>query len=196
MAIRLVWDKQPGEARRATAARLSWGMADYQASNQLIAAVTRAFAEGRQLDVGRLLAPELDDGGATTVDLERIAKEAGVALRTVRYALQAYRLATRIGLSPLEVEQIGWTKFALVTSGAREDMTKADVLAICEGRTVAEVRAAVAGMAGSIKGVTFSLNKTQRRALEAALIRHGAVRMGRGLSGKEAALMKMVFKTT
>ena len=69
-------------------------------------------------------------------------------------------------------------------------------MAMCEGRTVAEVRAASAGVVGSIKVVAFNLNKSQRRELEAALIRHGAVRVGRGLVGKEAALMKMISKST
>jgi hypothetical protein len=154
--------------------------------------VRQALADGRQLEAGRLLANELDKGGATTVDLEHIAKKAGTSLRTIRYAVQAYRFATRVGLSESDIDRIGWTKFAVVTSGASDDMTKDDVMAMCEGRTVAEVRAAVAGIAGSVKVVTFSLNKSQRRELETALIRHGAVRVGRGLAGKEAALMRML----
>ncbi|MEK7994572.1 MAG: hypothetical protein AAB403_12280 [Planctomycetota bacterium] len=167
-------------------------MPEYKATHSVIEAVRQALADGRQLAAGRVLAGELDSGGATTVDLEKIAEQADTSLRTIRYAVQTYRFATRVGLSESDMERIGWTKLAVVTSGASDDMTKEDVIAMCEGRTVTELRAVVAGIAGSVKVVTFSLNKSQRRELEAALIRHGAVRVGRGLTGKEAALMKIV----
>jgi len=181
-------------------------MVEYEATSTVIEAVRQALAGGRQLDAGRLLAAELDNGGATTVDLKQIATQADTSLRTIRYAIQAYRFATRAGLSKTDRARIGWTKLAVVASGASGDMTKADVMAMCEGRTVAEVRVelvrrgrvrrslrlGMAGVASSIKVVTFSLNKSQRRELEAALIRHGAARVGRRLTGREAALMKIV----
>lgn len=169
-------------------------MADYKATDRVIEAVRRALGGDRQFELGRLLVAEADKRGAKTADLRRIAEQAGASLRTIQYAVKVYRFAARVGLSEADVAQIGRTKLALVTSGIGGDHTKDAVMALCEGRSVAGVRAAVAGLTGSITVVPFALNKTQRQQLEAALIRHGAVRKGRGLSGKEAALMKIVSK--
>jgi hypothetical protein len=54
----------------------------------------------------------------------------------------------------------------------------------------------VSGRAGAVKMVVFTLNKSQRTMLEAALVRFGARRSGRSLLDKEEALMKLVEKAT
>ena len=159
-------------------------------------AARRAIAERDQLRLGKVVAEEIDQRQISTADLASLAADLGCSLRSLRYAASTYRLVTRLRLTDAEVREIGWTKLVLVASGASDTLTKAEVVAMCEGRTVAEVRAASAGVVGSVKVVAFSLNKAQRRELEAALVRYGAVCVGRGLTGKEAALMRMVSKAT
>jgi hypothetical protein len=171
-------------------------MTEHQVTRRAMEAARRAVAERDQLRLGKMVAEEIDHRQISTAELASLAAELGCSLRSLRYAAATYRLVTRLGLTEAEVREIGWTKLVLVASGASDDVTKADVIAMCEGRTVAEVRAASAGVVGSIKVVAFNLNMSQRRELEAALIRHGAVRVGRGLVGKEAALMKMISKST
>lgn len=172
------------------------GMTEHQVTRRPMEAARRAIAERDQLRLGKVVAEEIDQRQISTADLASLAADLGCSLRSLRYAASTYRLVTRLRLTDAEVREIGWTKLVLVASGASDTLTKAEVVAMCEGRTVAEVRAASAGVVGSVKVVAFSLNKAQRRELEAALVRYGAVCVGRGLTGKEAALMRMVSKAT
>jgi hypothetical protein len=101
-------------------------------------------------------------------------------------------LAKRIGLSAREVSNIGWTKLAVLAATSGGTRSKNELVAFCTGHTVTELRAALAGKAGAVKTVVFTLNKGQRAKLDAALVQFGATRAGRRLLGKEAALMMMV----
>ena len=158
-----------------------------------VTAAAEAVKNGNQLELGRLVVQEIEHRQASTADLIGLAKQIGCSLRTLRYAADVYRLAQRVGLSAQEVARIGWTKLAVVAS--EEISTKRQLEALCEGRTVTELRATMSGTAGTVKNIVFTLNKGSRNALEAALIRFGARRSGRSLLDKEEALVKLVAAT-
>ncbi|MDI1263932.1 MAG: hypothetical protein PS018_11805 [bacterium] len=169
-------------------------MAKTQPLDGVIGTAKKALANKDHLELGRLIARELDQREATTADFIVLSKRIGCSLRTSRYAADVYRLAQNVGLSAKEVADIGWTKLAVMTAASGDAPAKADLVAFCAGRTVTELRAALAGKAGAVKTVAFTLNKRQRAELDAALVRFGARRHGRSILGKELALMKLVSK--
>lgn len=163
-------------------------MIDHQVPRRVMEAARRAIEGRDQLRLGELLA-KLE---ISTANLSRLATDLGCSLRSLRYAIATYRLAERFGLSEADVRRIGWTKLSLVASLSRDVKSKQDILRLCAGRTAGETRALLAGGSGSERQIVFTLSKSHRRKLEAALIRHGAKRVGRALIGKEAALMAIV----
>src|SRR5262245_41009758 len=115
---------------------------DCKASDQVIAAARQTYEEQQQFMLGKLIAGEINRRGATTADLIALGKQIGCSLRSIRYATKVYRFAYQVGLTELDVARIGWTKLAVVASGVDQDMTKDDVIALCERRTVTELRLA------------------------------------------------------
>jgi hypothetical protein len=61
-----------------------------------------------------------------------------------------------VGLTPQEVTDIGWTKLAVVAASSRGIATKSDLVALCQGRTVTQLGAALSGIAGAVKTVVGS----------------------------------------
>jgi hypothetical protein len=157
-----------------------------------IAAAAKAVKGDQQLDLGRLVVEELEQYQASTAELAALAHQAGCSLRTLWYAADVYRLAKRLDLSNQDVARLGRTKLAVVAAASQEIATKRELEELCRGQTVTELRAFVSGRAGAVKTVVFTLNKSQRTVLEAALVRFGARRSGRSLQDKEQALMKLV----
>ena len=162
--------------------------------NSVVRTAKKALANKDHLELGRLIARELDQREATTADLIVLSAGIGCSLRSLWYAVDVYRLAQNVGLSAKEVADIGWTKLAVIAGASGDALTKTDLVAFCADRTVTELRAALAGKGGAVKTVVFTLNKGQRADLEAALVRFGARRHGRSILGKELALMKLVSK--
>lgn len=169
-------------------------MTKIQPLDSTAAAAKKALANKDHMELGRLIARELDQREATTADLVDLSKRIGCSLRSARYAASGYRLAQKLSLSHEDVEEIGWTKLAIVAADNKGASTKSDLIAFCAGRTVTEVRAALAGTGGAVKTVVFTLNKSQRAVLDAALVRFGARRSGRSILDKEQALMAILSK--
>ena len=162
--------------------------------DSVVGMARKALTEKDHMEFGRLLASEVDQNDPSTADLVVLAKRIGCSVRTVHYAIGVYRLAQRLGLTPREVTQIGWTKLAVVAASNQGITTKTDILALCQGRTVTQLRAALSGIFGAVKTVVFTLNKGQRAQLDEALVRFGANRYGRSIRGKEQALMSILSK--
>lgn len=167
-------------------------MAEHQIPRRVVDAARRAMAARDPLRLGKVLAEEIDSHQTSTADLSGLAADLGCSLRSLRYAAATYRLVDRLRLTEADVRKLGWTKLSLVASLKGQVRLKEDVVGLCAGRTAPELRALLAGGSGSEQQVTFTLSKQQRRALDAALVRHGAKRVGRTLVGKEAALMAIV----
>jgi len=166
---------RPASARTVEKARLALGARD-------------------QLELGRLLASEVDQHGANTADLAKLAYRTGCSVRTVHYAIGVYRLAQRFSLTPEQVTQLGWTKLAVVATSNSGIATKSDLLALCQDRTVTQIRGVLRGKTGAVKTVVFTLNKGQRAQLDDALVRFGATRYGGSIRDKERALMSILSK--
>lgn len=169
-------------------------MAQHQIPRRVVEAVRRAMAERDQLRLGKVLAEDIDRRQTSTADLSRLAAELRCSLRRLRYAAAIYRLAERLDLTETDVRKIGWTKLGLVASRDDQAESREAVLRLCGGRerTTSQLRKLLAGGSGTEQQIAFTLSKKNRRELEAALIRHGAQRVGRVLNGKEAALMALV----
>lgn len=174
-------------------------MTGYKAAEAVIETLRMALDRRDRLLVGKIVAGEIDSGGATRTNLSDLAKQVGCSLRTLQYYVGVYRLADRAGLSQRDINSVGWTRLAMLASAAEKDAKRDDIIAMCRDRagrerTVTELRAMRAGIPGTVKTITFTLNGSQRRELEAALLRHGAVKSGRRILHKDRALMKIISK--
>lgn len=163
-------------------------MTEHQVPRRAVEAARRAIEGRDQLRLGELLS-KLEISSA---ELANLAADLDCSPRSLRYAIATHRVVERFGLTEADVRRIGWTNLALVASRETDVGSKEDILRLCAGRTAAETRALLAGGSGSERQIVFTLSKSHRRKLEAALIRHGARRVGRALIGKEAALMAII----
>jgi hypothetical protein len=161
-----------------------------------VAARTGAAAQAAKskchLELGRLVVRELEHHQASTADLAVFAEQIGCSLRTLWYAADVYRLAARLDLSEQDVARVGWTKIAIVAAAGEEIATKRELVELCEDRTVTELRAATSGTPGVVKTIVFTLSKSQRTMLEAALLRFGARRSGPNETGRGRSQLLVV----
>lgn len=122
-----------------------------------------------------------------------VAQYLGVRLRKAYYLAQIDRTFDSLGVNGNRLAAIGWSKVRLlcdhVTPGNVEDL-----LSLAELSTVRELKLflkqqfPVPGM----RSVLFYLEPEQYDIFEKVLIAHGAIKVGRGLVDKEAALMRVL----
>ncbi len=113
--------------------------------------------------------------------------------RTICYLIAVWRRFRELGIPRERLVEVGWTKAAVVIENcAPEEMEEA--LALAETATAKELPALLKGAPRKAKAHTVLLRLTPRQygQFEAVLLANGARRpkKGRGLSGKERALMK------
>ena len=135
--------------------------------------------------------PKPPDGDRLTLD--ELASHTKLSKRAVCYLLKVWRRFSDLDIRRDRLAQIGWTKLAVVAENC-DPGEEEHALALAEACTLKELPARLNGMAAKPKArtVLLRLTRKQHEHFESFLLAHGARRpkKGRGLSGKEKALMK------
>ena len=135
--------------------------------------------------------PKPPDGDRPTLDeLVDLTKR---SRRTICYLLKVWQMVDDHGIPRDRLVHIGWTKMAVLAENCEPEEVK-DALDLAETYTAKELPDALKGRASKFKARTVKLRLTPRQYYQfaAVLLANGARRpkRGRGLSGKEKALMK------
>ena len=125
--------------------------------------------------------------------LDELASHVKLSRRTICYLVKVWQAFSDLGIPRERLVEVGWTKAAVVIENCEpEEMEEA--LALAETATAKELPALLKGAAPKAKARTVQLRLTPRQydQFAAVLLANGARRpkKGRGLSGKEKALMK------
>jgi hypothetical protein len=135
--------------------------------------------------------PKPPDGDRPTLDeLVDLTKR---SRRTICYLLKVSQTFSALSIPRDRFVRTGWTKLAVIAENSEpEEMEEA--LALANTCTAKELPALLKGAAPRAKARTVQLRLTPRQydQFKAVLLANGARRpkRGRGLSGKERALMK------
>ena len=135
--------------------------------------------------------PKPPDGDRPTLDV--LIDLTKLSRRTICYLLKVWQTFSDLGIPRERLVRVGWTKLAVIAENSEpEEMEEA--LALAETATVKELPALLKGAPRKAKARTVQLRLTPRQyeQFEAVLLANGARRpkKGRGVSGKEKALMK------
>jgi hypothetical protein len=127
--------------------------------------------------------PTLDE----LVDLTKLSR------RTICYLLKVWQAFGELGIPRERLVEVGWYKAAVVLENSEPENVE-EALALAETATAKELPALLKGAPPKAKAHTVQLRLTPRQyeQFEVVLLANGARRpkKGRGLSGKEKALMK------
>jgi hypothetical protein len=125
-----------------------------------------------------------------------IAKLLKVGLRKAYVLAKIDRHFGQAGFSRDRLRKIGWTKLSLLASaGAVENL--AELLKFAEACTAYELKLRLAGEEIDPDGrcVVLYLSSGQYSVFEAAILKHGALKVGKSLLGKENAVAKALSKS-
>ncbi len=135
--------------------------------------------------------PKPPDGDRPTLD--ELVDLTKLSRRTICYLLKVWRAFSILGIPRERLVEVGWTKAAVVIENCEPEEVQ-EGLAMAGTCTAKELPALLKGAAPKGKARTVQLRLTPRQygQFEAVLLANGARRpkKGRGLSGKEKALMK------
>ena len=165
---------------------------DPREQERLVAEAQRLLRGVREnyLRVGAVLIG-LRDGLAST-RFDAALREIGVNLRTAFALIRAVTAAPVAGLTREEAIALGWTKLNLVAVrlGQGEDAYWIEQARTQSAATLSKMVSE--NRSGARPANVFLLTSEQKGALDAALFKAGAKRHGRGLRGREEALMAIL----
>ena len=125
--------------------------------------------------------------------LGRFIGQSGMGRRKAYYLLDLGKRLADLGLPDKRFEKIGWTKLQVI--GKKLTPRNAEtLLAWAEECNAPQLAARVRGETSTSKSrcVLLYFSPAQYRQFERTILTSGGKRSGRGLVGKEAAIMKMV----
>ena len=135
--------------------------------------------------------PKPSDGDRLTLD--ELAVRINLSRRALCYLLKVWETFSDLGIPRERLVRVGWTKLAVIAENL-EPKEMEEALALAETATAKELPALLKGAPRKAKARTVQLRLTPRQydQFAAVLLANGARRpkKGRGLSGKEKALMK------
>ena len=133
--------------------------------------------------------------------LHEVEQVAGIKRRALFYLLNVGKLLDDYDVSEVQAERIGWTKLQIISRYVAKQPRRLSQLAM---KTKLEIAARTSAHAlptaleaqdtpsrGSLRSILLRIPDEQYADVEAALIACGAERKGRGLIGKEAALVQL-----
>jgi hypothetical protein len=133
--------------------------------------------------------------GGDRPTLNELVAFTNLSKRAVCYLLKVWRRFSDLDIPRDRLASIGWTKLAAIAENC-DPGDEENALTLAEACTLKELPARLKGMAAKPKArtVLLRLSPRQHERFESFLLAHGASRpnKGRGLSGKEKALMKAV----
>ena len=125
--------------------------------------------------------------------LGRFIQQSGMGRRKAYYLLDLGKRLADLGLPDKRLKEVGWTKLQIIgkTLTPRNAET---LLAWAEEYNAPQLAARVRGETSEPKTrcVLLYFSPAQYRQFERAILTSGGKRSGRGLMGKEAAIMRMV----
>ena len=127
-----------------------------------------------------------------------IPEKTGMSRRRLYYLLDVGQLIDASKIAKSEAEEIGWTKLQIIArrlklSGPCEAEDLDSFLALARKHRARNLAKALSGQSAQVtRIVSFELTPTARSDLNLALVAYGAKMTPRGLTGKAAALTKMV----
>ena len=137
--------------------------------------------------------------------LNTVERDAEISRRALFYLLNVGEFLLDYSVSDTDAERIGWTKLQIVARHVGGD-TKVGkrmiqrYLTIAEHTTAHRLPAALnnqdADRTVASRAVLLRIPADAYPALENALLAHGAEKQGRGLVGKEVAIMALVQSVT
>ena len=141
------------------------------------------------LDLARALAAIYAQDKAL---LGRFIAESGIGRRKAYYLLELGKRLADLGVPDKRFEKIGWTKLQIIGKHlTRRNAEK--LLGWAKECNAPQLTARVRGEAPSkTHCVLLYFSPAQYRQFEKAILTKGGKRSGRGLVGKEAAIMRMV----
>ena len=125
--------------------------------------------------------------------LGRFIEQSGMGRRKAYYLLDLGKRLADLGLPDKRFEKIGWTKLQII--GKKLTPRNAEtLLGWAEECNAPQLAARVRGETSTSKSrcVLLYFSPAQYRQFERAILTSGGKRSGRGLVGKEAAIMRMV----
>ena len=135
--------------------------------------------------------PKPPDGDRPTLD--ELVDLTKLSRRAICYLLKVWQAFSDLGIPRKRLVQVGWTKAAVVIENCAPEEVE-EALALAETATAKELPALLKGAPRKAKARTVLLRLTPKQycQFEAVLLANGARRpkKGRGLSGKERALLK------
>jgi hypothetical protein len=122
-------------------------------------------------------------------EFKNIIRDGVLSRRTAYYLLKVRQQLDRAELSTSQAERIGWTKLQIIGK-----KMNAKNLKLAEKNNVQELKRLIGEDSRRSKPhcVLLYFGKEQYRQFRQAMLRHGASRRGRGLVGKEEALLRLV----
>lgn len=133
--------------------------------------------------------------------LHMVRRNAGMKRRTLFYLINVGKFLNDYGVSEKDAERIGWTKIQIVARhvGCNRVVGKRMIqryLTIAEHTTAHRLPTALNDQdddrTAANRTVLLRIPADAYPALENALLAHGAEKQGRGLVGKEQAIMALV----
>jgi hypothetical protein len=115
----------------------------------------------------------------------------GLGLRKAYYLLSIDQQLSRINISPAQLRRIGWTKLQIIAKRiTRKNMRQ--LIAMAEQNTSYQLTKVIRGIKAKRKKrcILMYFTEAQYRKFEAAVLRNGGIRRGRGLINKEQAILR------
>lgn len=124
-----------------------------------------------------------------------VVKYTGIGMRKAYYLAEIDRRFRKLGVDRTRLRKIGWTKVQMI--GRHINMTNLeDLLSLAENHTAYELNALLRGEQphSETRCVVLYFTPEQYETFEQAVLANGGVKSGRGLLGKEEALVKALAK--
>lgn len=124
-----------------------------------------------------------------------VVKHTGIGMRKAYYLAEIDRRFRKLGVDRNRLRKIGWTKVQII--GRHINKTNLEeLLSLAEKHTAYELNALMRGEEPhpDTRCVVLYFTPEQYEAFEKAVLANGGVKSGRGLLGKEEALVKALAK--
>jgi hypothetical protein len=127
--------------------------------------------------------------------VRRFVEQSRMGLRKAYCLAELGRHLAGLELPEERLKAVGWTKAHVIAKHLKPDNVER-LLSLAEGHSVKKLMTLVRGARSQqkLRCVLLYFTPSQYRWFERALLRHGAMRSGRGLANKEAAVLK-IFET-
>ena len=124
-----------------------------------------------------------------------VVKHTGIGMRKAYYLAEIDRRFRKLGVDRNRLRKIGWTKVQIIGRHINKTNLE-DLLSLAEKHTAYELNALMRGEQPhpDTRCVVLYFTPEQYETFEKAVLANGGVKSGRGLLGKEEALVKALAK--